>query len=185
MMDFSTDYFLGQSVQSLTPDPSPSARKLLKDLEICLEGTFQRIAMGMAFGQLANLVPFGRKFKAACKDVHLFVGERMRRAARNLEKDTGRVVMINELVRDAGDENLILSSATTFYSAGTDTSSITIATVLFLLSRHPAVLAKVRAEILDTVEGTPDIESLMKMHYLRAVINESESHWALEECKTC
>lgn len=175
-MDFSTEYFLGESVHSLTPDPSPAARKLLNDLEICLEGTFQRIAMGMALGRLADLVPFGRNFKAACKDVHLFVGERMRTAARDVEKDTGRVVMINELVKDAGDEKLILSSATTFYSAGTDTSSITIAMVLFLLSRHPDVLAKARAEVLDTVDGTPDIETLKKMHYLRAVINEGESH---------
>ena len=180
MIDFSTEYFLGESLHSLTPEPSPKAQKLLAGLDTCLEGTFQGISLGMFFGRLAAFIPSSRKFKDACRDVHLFIGERIDEASRDVEKDTGRVVLMNQLVKDTNDKALILSTATTFYSAGTDTSSITIGMILFLLSRHPKVLAKARAEILAMTHGVPDMDTLKRLHYLRAIINESKFH-----CNPC
>lgn len=175
MIDFSTEYFLGESLHSLAPDPSVKAQKLLASLEICLEGTFQGISQGMFFGKLAAFFVGSQDFKKACRAVHSFVKERMSEAIKGAGGKTGRVVLMNELVNDTTDEKLILSTATTFYSAGTDTSSIAIATALFLLSRHPSALAKARAEVLAMATGPPDIDTLKKMHYVRAVINESKS----------
>ena len=174
MIDFSTEYFLGESLHSLAPEPSDKARKLLTSLEVCLEGTFRGISQSMFFGRLAAFFVNSQEFNEACEAVHSFVRERMSEAIRGVGNKTGRVVLMNELVHDTTDEQLILSTATTFYSAGTDTSSIAIATALFLLSRHPSVLEKARAEVLAMATGPPDIDTLKKMHYLRAVIDESK-----------
>ena len=174
MIDFSTEYFLGESLHSLAPDPSEKAQRLLASLETCLEGTFQGISQSMFFGRLAAFFVGSQDFKEACSAVHSFVRERMREAIKGAVKDTRRRVLINELIHDTNDEKLILSTATTFYSAGTDTSSIAIATALFLLSRHPSAFAKARAEVLTMATGPPDIDTLKKMHYLRAVIDESK-----------
>ena len=174
MIDFSTEYFLGESLQSLSPDPSDKAQRLLASLEIGLEGLFQGVSRSLFFGRLAVFFVGSRDFKKACRVVHSFVRERMSDAIKGAGKQTGRVVLMNELVQETTDEELILSTATTLYSAGTDTSSIAIATVLFLLSRHPSTLAKARAEVLAVATGPPDIDTLKKMHYLRAVIDESK-----------
>ena len=175
MIDFSTEYFLGESLHSLAPDSSEKAQKLLESLEICLEGTFRGISQSMFFGKLAAFFISSQEFKNACRTVHSFVRERMRETIKGTEERKGRVVLMNELIHETTDEKLILSTATTFYSAGTDTSSIAIATALFLLSRHPPALRKARAEVLSMANGPPDIDTLKKMHYVRAVIDESES----------
>ena len=174
MIDFSTEYFLGESLQSLSPDPSDKAQKLLASLEISLEGIFQGVSQSMFFGRLAVFFVGSQDFRKACKAVHSFVRERMSDAIKGAGKQTGRVVLMNELVQETTDEKLILSIATTLYFAGTYTSSITIATALFLLSRHPSALAKARAEVLAMATGPPDIDTLKKMHYIRAVIDESK-----------
>lgn len=174
MIDFSTEYFLGESVQSLSPDPSDKAQRLLASLEIGLEGTFQRMSQSMLFGRLAVFFVGSRDFKNACKTVHSFIREHMTDAIKGAGKQTGRVVLMNELVKDTTDEDFILSTATTLYLAGTDTSSVAIATALFLLSRHPSALAKARAEVLAMTTGPPDIDTLKRMHYIRAVIDESK-----------
>ena len=174
MIDFSTEYFLGESLQSLSPDPSDKAKRLLASLRICLEGTFQGISQSMFFGRLAVLFVSSRDFKEACRAVHSFIRERMSHAIKGAGKQTGRMGLMDELVQDTNDEKLILSIATNLYAAGTDTSSIAIATALFLLARHPSALAKARAEVLTMATGPPDIDTLKKMHYIRAVIDESK-----------
>ena len=182
MIDFSTEYFLGESLQSLSPDPSDKAQRLLASLEICLEGTFQRLSQSMFFGKLAVFFVGSQDFKKACRAVHSFVREHMSDAIQGARKQTGRVILMNELVHETTDEQLILSTATTLYAAGTDTSSTAIATALFLLSRHPSALAKARAEVLAMATGPPDIDTLKKMHYIRAVIDESKPSLHPDSC---
>ena len=174
MIDFSAEYFFGESLQSLSPDHSDEAQRLLADLETCLEGTAQGMSESIILGRLAVFCFRSRDFKKACRAVHAFVREHISNAIKGVGKQTGRVILINELVQETTDEQLILSTATTAYAAGTDTSTITIATALFLLSRHPSALEKARAEVLAMTSGPPDIDTLKKMHYIRAVIDESK-----------
>ena len=182
MIDFSTEYFLGESLQSLSSKPSDKAQTLLASLEICLEGTFRGVDRSMFFGRLAVVFIPSRKFKKACRAIHSFVRERMSDAIKGAGKQTGRKVLMNELVKETTDEKLILCTATNLYAAGTETSSITIATALFLLSRHPSALAKARAEVLALATGPPDIDTLKRMHYIRAVIDESKPSLHPDSC---
>ncbi|KAJ2916358.1 hypothetical protein MD484_g4071, partial [Candolleomyces efflorescens] len=59
--------------------------------------------------------------------------------------------------------------------AGRDTTAATLTFVVYLLSQHPDVLQRLRAEILEKVGPSrrPNFEDLKDLKYLRAVLNET------------
>ncbi|RXW22105.1 hypothetical protein EST38_g3734 [Candolleomyces aberdarensis] len=59
--------------------------------------------------------------------------------------------------------------------AGRDTTAATLTFVIYLLSQHPDVLQRLRAEILEKVgpNRRPNFEDLKDLKYLRAVLNET------------
>ncbi|KAJ2929607.1 hypothetical protein H1R20_g7493, partial [Candolleomyces eurysporus] len=59
--------------------------------------------------------------------------------------------------------------------AGRDTTAATLTFVIYLLSQHPDVLQRLRAEILEKVgpNRRPNFEDLKELKYLRAVLNET------------
>lgn len=61
-----------------------------------------------------------------------------------------------------------------FY-AGSDTSSVTVEWVMAELLRHPEVMARVRAEILEVIGSEKDVEEsdIGKLKYLQAVVKET------------
>lgn len=71
-------------------------------------------------------------------------------------------------------DDLIRDQMLTMLIAGHDTSTALLAWALYLLGRHPAVLAQAQAEI-ETVLGDalPTLETMTELRYLERVINES------------
>jgi cytochrome P450 len=60
----------------------------------------------------------------------------------------------------------------TFLLAGHETSALTLLFALHLLDRHPEARARAEAEA-DALDGPPDVESLPRLPWIRAVIDES------------
>ncbi|MBF6647290.1 cytochrome P450 [Methylobacter sp. BlB1] len=62
----------------------------------------------------------------------------------------------------------------TIFTAGHETTANVLTWTLYLLARHPDVLAKLKAELHDQLQGnTPDAESLQQLAYTRAVLSEA------------
>src|SRR5690242_411598 len=62
----------------------------------------------------------------------------------------------------------------TIFSAGHETTANLLSWTLYLLARHPDVLAKLHQELDGLVQGkTPNAEDLQQLVYTRAVLNES------------
>ncbi|MCK9619724.1 MAG: cytochrome P450 [Methylobacter sp.] len=62
----------------------------------------------------------------------------------------------------------------TIFSAGHETTANLLSWTLYLLARHPDVLAKLRQELDTLVQGEiPTAEDLQQLVYTRAVLNES------------
>jgi cytochrome P450 len=62
----------------------------------------------------------------------------------------------------------------TIFSAGHETTSNLLCWTLYLLARHPEVLAKLRQELDDTLQGKiPNADDLQHLAYTRAILNES------------
>jgi len=59
------------------------------------------------------------------------------------------------------------------YPAGRDTTAGTLTFIIYFLSCHPEVLARLRDEIITKVGHSrrPDYDDVKDMKYLRAVIN--------------
>lgn len=61
-----------------------------------------------------------------------------------------------------------------FFLAGHETTASTVAWALFLMSQHPPTLARVRAEIRETLGDAPiTMEGTKRLSFLRAVIRET------------
>lgn len=62
----------------------------------------------------------------------------------------------------------------TIFSAGHETTANLLSWTLYLLSRHPDVLAKLHQELDSLLQGKiPDAEDLQQLVYTRAILNES------------
>jgi len=62
----------------------------------------------------------------------------------------------------------------TIFTAGHETTANVLTWTLYLLARHPAVLAKLRTELHDRLQGKiPDAEDLQQLAYTRAVLSEA------------
>jgi len=62
----------------------------------------------------------------------------------------------------------------TIFSAGHETTANLLSWTLYLLARHPDVLAKLHQELDGLVQGKiPNAEDLQQLSYTRAVLNES------------
>ncbi|MDD5410853.1 MAG: cytochrome P450 [Methylobacter sp.] len=86
-----------------------------------------------------------------------------------------------DMLLNANDDNGELMSdkqirdeVITIFSAGHETTANLLSWTLYLLARHPDVLAKLRQELDTLVQGEiPTAEDLQQLVYTRAVLNES------------
>ena len=72
------------------------------------------------------------------------------------------------------DPQRLRSETLNVMQAGRDTTASLLATVFYLLARHPEVWAKLDAEIGELNGKPPTYEELKKLTYLRYVMNESK-----------
>lgn len=78
---------------------------------------------------------------------------------------------------DSGEkmtDRQIRDEVITIFSAGHETTANLLSWTLYLLARHPAVLAKLHQELDSLLQGKiPDAEDLQQLVYTRAILNES------------
>ncbi|KAK5170523.1 uncharacterized protein LTR77_005111 [Saxophila tyrrhenica] len=115
----------------------------------------------------------GPKFWKACRTVHDFVDSMIK--TRIDARDTGdsKYVFLDALLQQTNDIFLLRSQILNVLLAGRDTTACCLTWTLRLLSRHPAVLKKLRAEIEDQVGAdAPTQQDLKRMQYLSFVLKE-------------
>jgi unspecific monooxygenase len=65
-----------------------------------------------------------------------------------------------------------------FMVAGTDTTSGALSFALYYLARNPDAMARARSEVDELwADGTPDYEQVIKLRYLRRVVEEGMRLW--------
>ena len=103
-------------------------------------------------------------------DDYLYQMIRLRRA--NLGEPTD---LLGLLISDPNmDDNLIRDQLLTMLIAGHDTSTALLSWTLYLLGRHPAVMAQGQAEIRAVLgDQPPTFEQLHQLRFLDQIIDES------------
>ncbi|KAI4264891.1 MAG: hypothetical protein L6R42_000005 [Xanthoria sp. 1 TBL-2021] len=118
----------------------------------------------------------GKRFTAACADVHRFADQII---DRNLSRDkeasnTGKYVFLDFLEENTLSRTELRSQIINILVAGRDTTACLLAWTFFLLVRHPKALAKLREEVSSTFNGSTNIirSELRRMNYLQNVLKE-------------
>lgn len=89
-------------------------------------------------------------------------------------KPTNRHLFLPSLLSESSDDLVrVRSELLNMLVAGRDTTSAVLTNSLFELPRHPAIYARLRAEIDAHASSPPTYDELKKMKYLRAFVNES------------
>lgn len=172
--DTGTEFLLGDSVNSLTPDCSIDSKRFLTALEIAMSGTHGRHLLG----KMVSLMPRDRKYHKACQFIHEVIDQQIENAFRSLKSTeiggTGehRLVLLHELVKQTTDKALIRGNILTVYAAGTESQATVISHVLFLLSRNPGVLLTLLDEIMTIGMKQPTLQEIKGLPFLKAVILE-------------
>ncbi|KAJ6577741.1 cytochrome P450 monooxygenase pc-3, partial [Mycena capillaripes] len=83
--------------------------------------------------------------------------------------------LVEHLLNYTQDRTMLRDEILNISVAGRDTTACVLTFVIYMLTDHPAVLAKLRTEILSMVGPTraPTPDDFREMKYLRAVLNET------------
>ncbi|KAF7300198.1 Cytochrome P450 [Mycena kentingensis (nom. inval.)] len=83
--------------------------------------------------------------------------------------------LLDHLVNYTEDHTILRDEILNITVAGRDTTACVLTFTAYMLAEHPAVLAKLRTEILTVVGPTraPTLDDFRDMRYLRAVLNET------------
>ncbi|PNP58109.1 hypothetical protein THARTR1_02267 [Trichoderma harzianum] len=142
----------------------------------------QRIQNIIVRAPLTRLFISKKPFYSGIRDIENFVNPIIQRVlsmtpdqlAAHTKSDRD-YTLLHELASFTRDPKLIRDQIFAILLAGRDTTASTLSFVMYELSRHPQVVARLRDEILAAV-GThqlPTYEHLKDMPYLRAVLNET------------
>jgi cytochrome P450 len=90
------------------------------------------------------------------------------------EEKNGGEDLLSTLIDSGMDDGLIRDQLLTMFIAGHDTSTAMLAWLLYLLGKHPDVLARVRDEVDANLNGEPPtLENTATLRYLQCVIDET------------
>lgn len=151
-------------------------RRLRRDLSVVMNGVGARIMLPDWVERLP--LPFNRKFTAARDGVRATIS----RAVRDLRTsghDSGDMLSMLLHARDEETgaqltEHQICSEILTLAVAGTETTASVLSWVLYELSRHPDVEARVHAELQEILGDRPIVfDDLTELPYLSRVITET------------
>ncbi|KAJ7732923.1 cytochrome P450 [Mycena maculata] len=83
--------------------------------------------------------------------------------------------LVEHLLNYTEDRTMLRDEILNISVAGRDTTACLLTFVIYMLTGHPDVFAKLRAEIMSTVGSSraPTPEDFREMKYLRAVLNET------------
>ncbi|KAF4122603.1 Cytochrome P450 [Geosmithia morbida] len=133
-------------------------------------------------GQLRPLLPKAA-FKRGLDVMNRFVNSFIQRALRlspdelaaRTEGDKKGSSFLHVLAGFTRDPKVLRDQIVSVLLAGRDTTASTLSWAVYELARHPAAVARLRREVLDTVgaHDTPTYAHLKNMPYLKAVLNET------------
>ncbi|KAK8061957.1 cytochrome P450 [Apiospora phragmitis] len=172
-LDVTTDFLLGVAVDSLN-NPRDEFAEAFNEV--------QRLQMYLTIvGPFESIMPRGR-YRAGIRAIDRFVMPYIEAAlalpAAELEKRTSSTdfTFLHSVARHTRDPKVLRDQIVAVLLAGRDTTAATLSWAFYELSRYPAKVARLRAEILECVgpaPNTPSYDNLKNMPYLRHVLNET------------
>ncbi|KAH0162660.1 cytochrome P450, partial [Aureobasidium melanogenum] len=174
-LDSATEFLFGQSVGAQGAGHDSEADRFQRAFDFAQHQMPDRNRLGVM-----NLFIPNAKFNAACKVVHAwadrYVEQWLRdRGCQKSQKPPGgnsKYVCLEQIADQVRDPRRLRDEMLNVLLAGRDTTAGLLSNAFHVLSRHPDVWKKLRAEI-DTLGGRlPTYEDLKSLKYLKCVLNE-------------
>ncbi|KAF4634825.1 hypothetical protein G7Y89_g3274 [Cudoniella acicularis] len=171
-----TLFLFGESLGSLSGNKPPHSEGFLEAFQEGFSGTGMRIALGPL-----NFLLSKKKWLRACATSHRFADHYVQKALKYREQflagktDWGNSkasILLYNMAEQTGDPIYLRNQILQALMAAQETTANLLGNIFFLISRHPAVFQKLRAQVLSTA-GDLDYNKLMGMKYLQNVINEA------------
>ncbi|KAI6039227.1 cytochrome P450 [Pisolithus marmoratus] len=202
-LDSATEFLFGKSVLSLSAGlvyPKSSLLAQNEDFTNHPANVFARAfaeAQSQAmfrsrFGSSWRLAEFwSDRIRKVMKVCHRFIDPilkdalEMKRSMKEGEEPTGQAytgengvledTLVGHLVNCTEDLTIIRDEIVNILIAGRDTTASTLTSLIYMLSQHPDILKRLRAEVLSKVGSSrrPTYDDVREMKYMRAVINET------------
>jgi cytochrome P450 len=177
-LDVATEFLFGQSANSISSIEGSEQHKFGKAFDFAQSG----LGMRSRLGKLACLIR-NKEFDHACKDVHAFVDDIVRKELEKLDsKDAEkaidgdgkeeRYIFLAELVKSTRDPKQLRDELLNILLAGRDTTAGLLSNTFHALVRQPRVWEKLKAEIGELKGTKPDYETLRNLKYLKYILNE-------------
>lgn len=172
ILDFTTEFLFGESVECLTSAPNQAAMAFLEAFHYGQAGIGKRT-------QLPYWMVFthDKKFWQAAKITRDFVDGYVNRAIHRRDSQgtdkRRRYILADELVKQTKDKQDIRNQLLNTFLAAHDTTAVLLTNVFFNLARNPKVYAKLRQEILQVNPKEASCEELKSLQYLCKVVLET------------
>ena len=176
-LDSATEFLFGQSVGAQGAGHGSEADRFQHAFDFAQHQMPDRNRMG-----IMNLFIPNTKFEAACKVVHAWADTYIDQWLRNRDpeksqksaSDNSKYVCLEQIADQVQNPRQLRDEMLNVLLAGRDTTAGLLSNTFHVLSRHPDVWEKLRAEV-NTLEGRfPTYEDLKGLKYLKCVLNEGK-----------
>ncbi|KAI9709132.1 MAG: hypothetical protein M1820_003578 [Bogoriella megaspora] len=181
-LDTSTEFFLGESVGSLSKESSFDAQDFLASFDEALKGVGKR----QQLGRFRFLHIWDPEWKSAYSKVHAFIDRYVENALRSQQhyhsnstalrgdehENRRKIVLLQEMAKETSDKIELRNQILNVFFPARDSTAIAVSNTIYLLARHPRVWEKLRAEVGRLDGANLTFESLKSLAYLRYTVNE-------------
>jgi cytochrome P450 len=177
-LDSATEFLFGQSVGAQGAGHGSEADCFQRAFDFAQHQMPDRNRLGV----MNVLIP-NAKFKAACKVVHTWadryiekwLSDRGSGKTRKSTSGNSNYVCLETIADQVKDSRQLRDEMLNVLLAGRDTTAGLLSNTFHVLSRHPEIWKKLRAEV-DTLEGRlPTYENLKSLKYLKCILNEGKA----------
>jgi cytochrome P450 len=182
-LDSATEFLFGQSVGAQGAGHGSGADRFQRAFDFAQHQMPDRNRLGVM-----NLFIPNAKFNAACKVVHAWADRYIEQwlinktsgKTRKSTSEHSDYVCLEQIADQVQDPRQLRDEMLNVLLAGRDTTAGLLSNAFHVLSRHPDIWKKLRAEV-NTLEGRlPTYEDLKSLKYLKCVLNEGKfRHFSL------
>ena len=172
ILDFTTEFLFGESVECLTPTPDEHAMIFLNAFHYGQAEIGKRTQL-----PYWNVFNQDRKFWQAARIAREFVDEYVNRAIHRRDSKTPekqhKYILADELVKTGKSKEDIRNQLLNTFLAAHDTTAVLMTNVFFNLARNSDIYGKLRQEILEIEPREASFDEFKGLHYLRNVVTET------------
>lgn len=176
-LDTTSAFLFGESTYTLREGQSTGGTEFARNFDTAQAYVIKRFRLLDPYWLIGSPT-----FHHACKAAHDFVDGiiKLRRVKIDSQEDEkgGNYVFFDNVAKDSATDEALRGQLLNILLAGRDTTACLLSWTFHLLTRHPAVLTRLRKEIEATVGAETEMtrDDFKRMPYLANVLKESEPY---------